>query len=76
MENITRPLHSQHNLKNSIEKMYFVEDFFGLFCNFRGSKPTRTQTQNREKQSGLYCNYKLKPVSHKIAKLTMCKTQS
>jgi hypothetical protein len=30
--------------------MYFVEIFFCLFCNFHGSKPTRTRTQNREKQ--------------------------
>jgi hypothetical protein len=34
--------------------MYFVKIFFCLFCKFRGSKPTRTRTQNREKQrSGL-----------------------
>jgi hypothetical protein len=32
--------------------MYFVDIFFCLFCNFRGSKPTctRTRTQTREKQ--------------------------
>jgi hypothetical protein len=37
-----------------MKKMYFVKIFFCLFCNFRGSKPTRTRTQNREKQrSGL-----------------------
>jgi hypothetical protein len=36
------------------EKMYFVEIFFCLFCNFQGLKSTRTRTQNREKQrSGL-----------------------
>jgi hypothetical protein len=32
------------------EKMYFVDIFFCLFCNFHGSKPTRTRTENREKQ--------------------------
>jgi hypothetical protein len=43
-KNITRPLHSQFH-----EKMYFVDIFFCLFFNFRDSKPTRTQTQNRER---------------------------
>jgi hypothetical protein len=51
IENITRPLHSQPQLN---EKMYFVEIFSCLFCNFRGRKSTRTRTQNREKErSGL-----------------------
>jgi hypothetical protein len=30
--------------------MYFADIFFCLFCNFLGSKPTRTRTQNIEKQ--------------------------
>jgi hypothetical protein len=32
------------------KKRVFIEIFLCLFCNFRGSKPTRTRTQNREKQ--------------------------
>jgi hypothetical protein len=28
--------------------MYFVDIFFCLFCNFRGSKPTRTQSQTEK----------------------------
>jgi preprotein translocase subunit YajC len=30
--------------------MFLIEIFFCLFYKFRGSKPPRTRTQNREKQ--------------------------
>jgi hypothetical protein len=37
-----------------MKKCILWKIFFCLFCNFCGSKPTRTRTQNREKQrSGL-----------------------
>jgi hypothetical protein len=32
------------------KKTFFIEIFFCLFCNFRGSKPTGTWMQNREKE--------------------------
>jgi hypothetical protein len=53
IENITRSLLHGRIKWKFYEKMYFVKIFFCLFCNFRGSKITRTRTQNREKQSGL-----------------------
>jgi hypothetical protein len=37
-------------LNENFIKRRFLEISFCLFCNFRGSKPSRTQTQNREKQ--------------------------
>jgi hypothetical protein len=40
------------------KKTIFIDISFCLFCNFRGSKPTRTRTQNRKKQrNSLGCNY-------------------
>jgi hypothetical protein len=47
------------------KKMLFIENFLCLFCNFRGSKPTRTRTQNTEKQrNGLIMKNKIRTAQH------------
>jgi hypothetical protein len=55
---------------------FFIEIFFCLFCNFRGSKSTRTPTQNREKQRNSLTNTattKKRCRKNRIAPMKLCK---
>jgi hypothetical protein len=51
-------------LNENFIKKRFIKIFFCLFSNFCGSKPTRTQTQNREKQRNGLIRYSRHNYNH------------